>query len=274
MQIFEIDTETQLPFTHHKASANQPTLVFVNSSGATGKVWETGVVSDLKSKGYGTLTIDFRGQGESKFSEKSTFETAEIVNDLEKLINSEVVGPIVLIGLSVGGLRAAHLASNLSQVVGLVLINCLRKKSALTDWLGELETRLISMGGTQLVHDCFRPVTVGTDELGRISPRHLLSTEYVPMESSHPRRMLAEAAAKADWNFPWESLKMPVLILTGMRDRLFRVEDHVDEIMGTMHDVKEVRFAQAGHALHSEEPTRTADEIITFMQGSLTTSKA
>lgn len=269
MPLFVVDSDTSLPFIHHGAKNGRPTFVFVNSSGATGAVWEKGIVPVMVARDFGTLTVDFRGQGESRFPAGSTFETEEIVSDLEALVRAEVTGPVILVGLSVGGLRAAHLARRLPNVRGLVLINCLRKQSHLTDWLGALENRLIAMGGTQLVHDCFRPVTVGIEELGRIRPRHLRDEPYEPMAPDHPRRLLAEGAAKADWDFPWSALDMPVLVLTGMRDRLFRVEDHVDEIMAGMQNVREVRFPEAGHALHSEEPERSAREIMSFVEYSL-----
>lgn len=263
MPIFETTDGAALPYSHH-ASTGGATFVFVNSSGATGAAWEGGVAPALVAQGYGTLTVDLRGQGESRWPEGSTFETAEMVGDIRALIAHLGLRDIVLVGLSVGGLRAAHLAHD-PQVRGLVLINTLRMKGPLTSWVGELETRLMSMGGPQLVHDCFRPVTVGTAELARIRPKHL-PQHYTPMAEDHPRRRLAEAAKRADWGFDWAGLTVPVLVLTGMRDRLFRVQDEVDAIVATMTDAREVRFEDAGHALHTEEPERAASEMHRFAE--------
>lgn len=271
MPFFEIDADTHLAYTHHPAK-DGPTFVFVNSSGATGAVWEAGVVPALTAKGYGTVTLDLRGQGESRFR-TATFETEEMVADIRKVIAGLDLGPIILVGLSIGGLRAAHVAQAEPQARGLVLINTLRRKGPLTAWVGELETRLMAMGGPQLVHDCFRPVTVGTAELERIRPRHLPDT-YTPMGRDNPRFRLAEGARKADWGFDWAALDMPVLVLTGMRDRLFRVQDEVDAIIATMPDAREVRFEDAGHALHSEEPARAAAEMDAFAAASARRSDA
>lgn len=262
MNFFEVDAATALAYTHHPAR-NGLTFLFVNSSGATGAAWEGGVAPALAARGFGTLTLDLRGQGESRYPDASAFDTDEIVGDIRRVIAGLCIGDFVAVGLSIGGLRAAHVVAAEPGARGLVLINTLRLKGPLTAWLGELETRLIAMGGPQLVHDCFRPVTVGTAELARIRPGHLPDT-YTPMAEDHPRRRLAEGARRSDWGFDWAGLSVPVLALTGMRDRLFRVQDEVDAILATIPDAREVRFEDAGHALHTEEPDRAAAEIAAF----------
>jgi pimeloyl-ACP methyl ester carboxylesterase len=264
MPLLDLGNGARLNVIHHRPAKDAPTFVFVNSSGATAAAWEGGVAPALREAGFGTLALDLRGQGDSIFPTESSFETEEIVGDLTLVLDRLEVGPCILVGLSVGGLRAAVLAKTREQVQGLVLINTLRRKGALTAWLGELETRLIAIGGTQLVHDCFRPVTVSQTELAHIRPRHLVETPYAPMEPDHPRRRLAEAARRADWDFPWETLTMPVLVLTGLHDRLFRVEADVDALLARLPNAREVRFDNEGHALHTENPARTADELAAF----------
>jgi 3-oxoadipate enol-lactonase len=266
MPLIDLDTGARLFCNHQPGDSDKPTFVFVNSSGATASAWIP-VTSPLRAAGYGNLCLDLRGQGSSEYPETSRFDTEEIVGDLDAALTALGIGRTILVGLSVGGLRAANLAKLRAGVVGLVLINTLRKGGPLTDWVGALECRLMSIGGTQLVQDAFRPVTVGGEELGLIRPRHLLQTPYEPMPDTHPRRRMAEAAREANWNFDWPGLTMPVLVLTGMHDRLFRVQSEIDAILANMPTAREVRFENEGHALHSENPARTADELLKFAAG-------
>lgn len=265
MTTLKLESGAALTVLHHAPRTGLPTIVFVNSSGATAAAWEGGMAPLLRDQGFGTLAVDLRGQGESLYPEESTFETEEIAGDLGLVLDTCKVGDCILIGLSVGGLRAAELAlRRAGQVRGLVLINVLRRKGPLTDWLGELETRLMAIGGAQLVHDAFRPTTVSQTQLGAIRPKHLLDTPYAPMGTDHPRRKLAEAAKRADWGFDWSALSMPVLVLTGLHDRLFRVQADVEALMATIPDAREILFEDEGHALHTENPRRAAQVVADF----------
>lgn len=258
-----LGTGAALRVHHHPPRGRDLTFLFVNSSGATAAAWEGGIAPRLRAEGWGTLSVDLRGQGDSRWPDGSDFGTAEIVGDLCAVLDALAVGPCVPVGLSVGGLRAAELALR-RQAPGLVLINVLREDGPLIRWLVELETRLMALGGARLVHDAFRPTTVSPQRLGEIRESHLTAEPYAPMDADHPRRRLAEAAARADWSFDWSRLDMPVLVMTGLHDRLFRVQDHVDAIMATMPDVREVRFPDEGHALHTENPARAAQELASF----------
>jgi len=264
MPLIDLPTGVRLNANFQPGAASRPVFVFVNSSGATAAAWDGSVTPALLAAGYGTLTVDLRGQGSSEHAEGSQFDTDEIVGDLNALLTTLALDNVILVGLSVGGLRAANLAARRPGVVGLVLINTLRKKGPLTSWVGELETRLMAIGGTQLVQDAFRPVTVSSEELGHIRPRHLLDKPYEPMAIEHPRRQLAEGAKRADWDFDWASLTMPTLVLTGLHDRLFRVQSEVDELCARLQNGRQVQFENEGHALHTENPGRTAEELLAF----------
>lgn len=265
--MLRLETGAELPVVHHRPSGGRSTFLFVNSSGATAAAWEAGIAPLLRAGGWGTLSVDLRGQGESRYPEGSTFETEEIVRDLELVLEELEVDDCIPVGLSVGGLRAAELALlRPGATPGLVLINVLREKGPLIEWLCELETRLMAIGGAQLVHDAFRPTTVSPERLGQIRATHLRDGPYVPMAMDHPRRRLAEGAKRADWGFDWSRLTMPVLVMTGMHDRLFRVQKHVDAILATMPNAREVPFDNEGHALHTENPGRVAQVLTDFAE--------
>ena len=113
---------------------------------------------------------------------------------------------------------------------GLVLINTLRKQNAQVEWINTLEERLIGMGGMPLVLDVLRPVLSGVDQLEKLRPAHLPEEGYTPWPEDHPRRRLAEGVKQAQWDIAWHDLSLPVLVMTGLKDRLFRIQSDVDEL--------------------------------------------
>lgn len=264
MTFLDRTSGTKIFYEHVAAKSGKCTFVFMNSSGANAAVWQREIVPGLSARGYGTIVLDYRGQGRTDYDVSSRFTQAEIVDDARAVLDACNPNAVVLVGLSVGGLHAAMVSSDLPNCSGLVLVNTLRKAGPLTAWLGELESRLMAIGGAQLVHDCFRPVTVSTEELGRIRPNHLRSEPYQPFEPDHPRFRLAEGARNADWAFPWEDIECPVLVMTGLHDRLFRVQSDVDEIVASMQDVQTATFENEGHALHTENSGRFVIELDDF----------
>jgi pimeloyl-ACP methyl ester carboxylesterase len=258
---------TRIHYVYNPAADGARTFVFVNSSGASSAIWEKTIAPDLRKTGYGTLTLDFRGQGLTVIGADSRLDPDEIVDDVEAVIRHLGLSRLILVGLSIGGLHAARLWQAGLDVDGLALINTLRRKGPLTDWISELEKRLISIGGSQLVMDCFRPVTVSAKRLAEIRPTHLPVAGYTPMPENDVRRRMSEGVARVEnWDFPWHPIDVPVLIMTGMHDRLFRVQADVDAIVATLPRVTVRNFDDEGHALHTENPDQTVQELHLFAQ--------
>jgi 3-oxoadipate enol-lactonase len=267
MSYFAVSEDTELYYRHEAARDGRPTVVFVNSSGAKAAVWEQDIVPGLAARGFGAVAIDFRGQGQTRYGPGSRFDQAEIVSDLKALLEHLGLQRIVLAGLSIGGLHAARLHEAGLPCEAMVLVNTLRKKGPLTDWIAELEHRLMDIGGERLLHDAFRPVTVSTKQLGNIRPRFLTPEPYAPLPPDHPRNRISHGSREVDWGFPWHSIEVPVLVMTGLHDRLFRVQADVDELVASIPDARVVEFEDEGHALHTENPARFVDEVAAFLEG-------
>lgn len=264
MSFFPIGEKTRINYNYNEASDGRPTFFFVNSSGAKAAVWEQDIAPGLAALGYGVVTADFRGQGLSEFDSESQFDQAEIVSDLRALIDHLALKRIILVGLSIGGLHAARLWQTGIPCEAVVFVNTLRKKGPLTEWIAELEHRLMDIGGERLLHDAFRPVTVSTRQLGNIRSRFLTDEPYAPLPNGHPRNRISHGSRHVDWDFPWETIDLPVLVMTGLHDRLFRVQEDVDEIVKCIANSEVINFPDEGHALHTENPTRFVDELAGF----------
>lgn len=256
MTYVRIDADNQIHVIHHPPIEERATFVFINSMGATTTAWEHKIAPSLRTMGYGTLSFDFRGQGESHYGANARLNPGEIGADILRVYAECAPDRPIMVGLSIGGLFAARAWLNGAAADGLVLINTLRKPGPLVEWVNTLEARLIALGGMPLVHDVLRPMLVSPERLAEIRASHLSADGYTPWPEDHPRRRLAENVHQADWNLPYEELDLPTLVLTGAHDRLFRVQEDVDELAARLPKASVVSFPDAGHALHMEHPDR------------------
>lgn len=260
----DVDSDNAIHVIHHAPQGDKATFVFLNSMGASTNVWEDALAPSLRKQGFGTLSFDYRGQGETRFGPKATLAPAEIIADTGAVLTRVAPQKPILVGLSIGGLFGASALLAGAQAEGLVLINTLRKQNAQVEWINTLEERLIGMGGMPLVLDVLRPVLSGVDQLEKLRATHLPEEGYTPWPKDHPRRRLAEGVKQAQWDIPWQDLALPVLVMTGLKDRLFRIQPDVDELTARLPDARTVTYDGGGHSLHAEYPQRFISDLMQF----------
>lgn len=263
-QMIEIDADNAVHAVFGAASEGKHTFIFLNSMGASTEAWEQAIAPMLRSDGYGTLSFDYRGQGKTRYGVDARLEPSEIIADIGYVCRKIKPERPILVGLSIGGLFGARAWLEGTHAEGIVFINTLRKPNAQVEWINTLEARLIAMGGTALLFDVLRPVLSGREELERLRPTHLPEDGYEPFAADHPRLRLANGVHKADWALPYESLMLPTLVLTGMHDRLFRIQDDIDELVARLPDAAVVEFPDGGHSLQAEHPERFVNAITAF----------
>jgi len=259
-----IDENNAIHVLHARPREGMATFVFLNSMGATTAAWEADIGPALRELGFGTLSFDYRGQGETRFGPDAVLEPAEIIADIVRVFRTELPIRPIMVGLSIGGLFGAQALRQGAEARGIAFINTLRKPNAQVEWINTLEARLIAMGGMPLVLDVLRPVLSGRDQLALLRPTHLSDEGYTPWPADNPRRRLADGVHKADWDYPWAELSVPALVLTGLYDRLFRIQEDVDELVGQIPDATVVTYPDGGHSLHSEHPARFVDDLSSF----------
>lgn len=263
-EFIKIDEHNQIHIIHAKPSQGKQTFVFLNSMGATTDVWEKEIAPALRTQGYGTLSFDYRGQGKTLYGPEATLEPDEIISDIVRVFEHQMPIRPIMCGLSIGGLFAVRSYENGANVEAIVLINTLRKQNAQVEWINTLEARLIAMGGMPLVHDVLRPVLSSVSQLEKDRENHLPKEGYTPWPEDHPRRRLADGVNKANWDFPWETLKVPTLIFTGLHDRLFRIQKDVDEILTRIPNAKVAEYPDGGHSLHAEFPDEFVADLVNY----------
>jgi len=260
----EIDEENRIHVSHTKPSQGKHTFVFLNSMGATTQAWEDRIAPALREHNYGTLSFDYRGQGDTIYGPDATLTPEEIISDIVRVIEDQQPHRPVMCGLSIGGLFGVRAIERGAQVEAIALVNTLRKSNAQVEWINTLEARLIAMGGMPLVLDVLRPVLSSVERLEKLRQTHLLDKDYSPWPKEHPRRRLADGVNQANWDFAWETLSVPTLVFTGLHDRLFRIQKDVDDILERIPHSTVIEYPDGGHSLHAEFPDEFVADLISF----------
>ena len=77
---------------------------------------------------------------------------------------------------------------------------------------------------------------------------------------------LMRNAVSADWNFTWQNLTIPILVMTGDHDRVFLVKEDVLELSKQISNADMVNFADAGHLIPMERPEKITNELLSFLK--------
>ena len=189
-----------------------------------------------------------------------------IVEDLCRLM-AEVGAPApILVGLSIGGLFAAEAYLAGAEARGLVLINTLRKPTQRLDWINQAMVRLARIGGGRLVMTANMPGLASPELMAKMWDTTFSEDPYEAPPETDGLLRLMEGSIETDWDFPYEKLDRPVLLLTGAHDRVFRIEDDVAELKARIPDAEEIVYLDAGHLVPSETPGRLCNDLISFAE--------
>lgn len=240
------------------------TFVFVNAlTGNTG-MWQAEIGPALRAAGYGTLAYNFRGQADSPFAPGTVLDQTLIVDDLKRLLAAVQPPRPVVVGLSIGGLYAAWAALGGAAMDALVLINTLRTPGTRLEWINTAMARAASLGGTRLVMDMFMPLLVNQQRSTEIRAGFLTAEPYEGLDPAHGHAVLLAHAGSADWDPPWEKLAMPVLVVTGLDDRVFLDMADVRRLSGRLAKVSSVHMLGAGHLIPVEKPQALVRALLDF----------
>jgi len=104
-------------------SAERAPVLLVHPLGLSEAIWQD-LAGRLAALGHPTLRYDLRGHGRSP-NAAGDWGLAELAEDAARLIGEWGRGPVVMVGLSLGGLVAQQLAATRPELLrGLVLAHC------------------------------------------------------------------------------------------------------------------------------------------------------
>ena len=267
MSEFNLTPSETLYYEFVAPKQGMKTYIFVNALTGNTEMWSRTICKDLQTVGYGTLCFNFRGQVNTVFADATQLAPNLIVEDICALIENLKPPSPILVGLSIGGLFAAQSYLAGCHAIGLVLINTLRKPSQRLDWINRAMVDLARIGGSGLVMKANLPVIASPSMMASLWDTTFNDAPLSPPPTNDGLFRLMEGSLTTDWDFPYEKLQIPVLILTGEYDRLFRINSDIEELKGRIASVTEKRYPNAGHLIPLEEPSEFIKDLLDFADG-------
>ena len=239
-----------------------PPVALVGGLGMPGKLW-IGLPGALARRGLTVVTIDNRGTGDSD-APLPPYRMRDLADDLAGVLAEVGGGPAIVVGISLGGMIAQHLALRRPEAVaGLVLAatSCgppVGKPARIgflplmaRSFLGDLDAaRRLRL---EIVH----PRSLQRD------PRIFEAWDRAVQGKPSPWRGLLgqlSAAALHSTGFSLSRIRCPVEVLAGDGDRIIPPENA--RILATrLPDATLTLLPEAGHAFPLEAPSAIPDAI-------------
>jgi 3-oxoadipate enol-lactonase len=236
------------------------TLVFVNGLGTDHRIWDD-VVAALPSR-WSMLRYDQRGHGLSELGH-CPYTLAQLSHDLGEVLDGNVAGPVVLCGLSLGGLVAQQFAAaHPERVRALCLSGTALRIGTRETWQARAE-QVLAAG------------------LVRIAPSVMDRWFSEPFRSRNPaavrghRAMLertpadayvraAQALGEADVSPGAQSIRMPTLVLAGELD-LAATPAQGRALADAIPHARFELLSGAGHLMCVERPLAFARALTEFL---------
>jgi 3-oxoadipate enol-lactonase len=240
--------------------AGAPVIVFINGLGTDHRIWD-GVLAALPAD-LSALVYDLRGQGLTEWTE-GRWDVAGLSADLARLLDGLGIGPVVLCGLSLGGLVAQSFAlSHPERVRALCL--CATAACIGTPELWRARAEQVQKGGVaavaaQVIERWFSPTFLERQPSAARGWRVLL--ERAPAAGYLAALQLL---GQTDLRASIGRISAPTLVLAGAAD-VATPPDQVRLLAEAIPHAEFLMLPGAGHLLCIEEPgslVRALDEFL------------
>lgn len=212
-----------------------------------------------------TFALSQRGHGDSG-RPAAGFAPHEFAADVAAFMDVVGLGSAVIVGHSMGTSIAQRFAlDHPGRVVGLVLAG-----SFFASWRGSPAVVDLRDSAISTLTDPIDPAFVREFQestLARPMPPAFL--EAIVRESlkvpARVWRAVFESFLEADFSAQLGEIKTPTLIVWGDRDAICPRSEQ-EALAAAIAEAQLVVYANAGHALHWEEPQRFADDLVAFAE--------
>jgi 3-oxoadipate enol-lactonase len=245
---------------HHIRSGHGQALVLLHPIGLDLTFWKS--VAAALSKEYSVVAVDLRGHGDSPAAIRG-YALADYADDVSRLIDELSIGPVALLGLSVGGMIAQALTLRRPELVSrLVLCGC---PSRFPD---EARGQIMERGALA-EREGMRAVVEAT--LGRWFTR-----QFIERGGSEETRRRLNSDDIAGWASGWRAIStldthahlkniaVPTLCIAGELDEAVppvAVETLSFAIPNSRYEI----IKDAPHMMQIEQPDRFLTAVRTFL---------
>lgn len=268
MAYIEISGTDGLQYEHQPPESGAGvTFVMFNALSADYTLWRNTVGEALAGAGHGLLLWNYRGQEGSPAAAHIALDAELITADALRVLGTAQPLRPVFVGLSIGGLFAMRALLEGAEAEGMVLINTLRRAGPRLAWVNDAVVRCAQVGGLDLMKDLYGPMIFNEEWLSENRGEAMLDARYAPLADDFgPLRMLRDCRS-ADWNVAYERIEVPVLVVTGLQDRMFLDLADVEKFVARIPECERVDLTDAGHMVPLERPAALADAVVKFAAG-------
>lgn len=191
-------------------------IVLSHALGLDLHMWD-GLAAEL-GKSHPVLRYDHRGHGGSAVPE-AAFTMDDLVDDAARLIREWGRGPVLFIGLSMGGMVGQGLAIRHPELVkGVVLANTTSQypDAAKTAWVQRIET--VKAGGMAAVADMVVQRYMHEDHRQAHPAQAEALRSRLLRTSAQGYAAACAAVMSVDWQARLGEVKAPTLVIAGARD--------------------------------------------------------
>jgi 3-oxoadipate enol-lactonase len=232
------------------------TLMLSHALGCDLRMWDD-LAAHLRAQGHRVLRYDQRGHGRSA-APAGPYTMALLADDAAALIDQLGVGPVVWVGLSMGGMVGQELALRHPHLVrALVLANTTSgyPPEAQAGWAQRIEG--IRQGGLEAVvdgalqrwfHEVFRALHAGTVALWRERVLQCDAAAYIAC---------CEAISRIDTTRRLPAIDVPTLVIAGALD-VGTPPAFAERIAGAVPGAQLVVLPDASHLSVLEQPAAFA----------------
>jgi 3-oxoadipate enol-lactonase len=246
----QVDVAPDLP-------ADVPTVVMAGSLGSTLSMWDP-QVPELSAR-YRVVRYDTRGHGSSPVGDTSC-RIDDLADDLLALIDRLDVGPVHLVGLSLGGMTAMRLAArNPGRVRSLTVLCTSALLGPAEAWLTRAAT--VRESGTGAVADAVVSRWFSPDFLAAEPDR---VAHFRTMIASTPAAGYAaccEAIAAMDLRADLRTITAPTLVIGGIQDPA-TPPPHLEAIAAGIGGSSLVMLEPAAHLANVEQSTAVTAALL------------
>ncbi len=190
---------------------NAPAVVFANSLGTDLRLWDAALklLPEIRA-----LRFDKRGHGLSDLG-GGPVSIADLAEDAAALIEAEAGGPVVFVGLSIGGMIGQSLAASRPDLVrALVLSNTAPKMGDAESWRARVAA--VRAGGVGSIAEAVMQRWFGP--AFRAGPELALWRNMLARTDPKGYVAACEALATADLTASTAKLRLPTLVIGGEAD--------------------------------------------------------